>query len=251
MREFKSFILHDFLESDFHGMLNKDSKYISSFDVLSNAIELALNQNMIFDSIEDRPLKHKGIQLTVDDGGISGIELAKYLHSQSIRAKFFIITGFIGKKGFMNSDDIRYIRSLGHSVGSHSHNHLTPFCQLSNKTISNEIILARSILEDILNEDINSFAVPGGEVRNETLRFLADPLFGISEVYSSTPHIGVYKKINNTKFIGRLCIERGMSSLKILKLFSGKGWRINRFNYQIRRLRREIIYRTTMGKHEI
>jgi hypothetical protein len=139
-------------------------------------------------------------------------------------------------------DEIKYIHSLGHIVGTHSHTHPSPFCEIDERKMTSEVIDSKIILEELLKVKILTLAIPGGEVRHSTLKILAQAFINIPYIYTSTPFKGTYKKINSCEFIGRLCIEGKMTVNQINRYLIGKDWLLNRMNYQARRLRREIIY---------
>jgi peptidoglycan/xylan/chitin deacetylase (PgdA/CDA1 family) len=236
-------MLHDFQESSRRGMLNDGSRYLISFEKFSLAIETAILNGIKFESFEDDLLEHAKIEMTFDDGGGSALLLADFLKTKNIRGRFFIITNRIGHPNFLNREEVVYIQSLGHIVGSHSHTHPNPFCELSKSQLTYEILQSKDILENLLNQKISNFSVPGGEIRRSTLALLAEDDLDLSQVYTSVPYQGVFRNIKRCQIIGRLCIERAMSLDEMTNYFLGKGWTKNRLDYQIRRYRREIVYK--------
>ena len=134
---------------------------------------------------------------------------------------------------------------MGHVIGSHSHTHPNPFCELTKNMINHEVTKSKQILEQILGKNVDTFSVPGGEIRDETLIILSNTLLGLKEIYISTPYEGAYvfsPKIK-PKIFGRLCIENKMSYKQISNYMIGKGWRFAFIDYQLRRFRRELIYK--------
>lgn len=240
----KVLALHDFQESNRIGMQDSNSRYLTSFKTLKQVMDSAISSGLLFDSFENDRINHSKIEITLDDGGGSALLIAEYLKSVNIRGRFFIITSFIGNKDFLTSDEIKFIHSMGHIIGSHSHTHAHPFCELKDSIMAQEVTQSQLILEDLLCEKTSILAIPGGEIRNSTLNFLSKPKFSLSQIYTSTPYIGAYKKIEDCEIVGRLCIDRKMSSRQINRYLHGKDWTYNRLNYQIRRLRREIVYKS-------
>ncbi len=61
--------------------------------------------------------------LTFDDGGKSAVYVSEELSRRDWKGHFFIVTSLIGTRTFVDAGAIRYIRSQGHVIGSHSHTH--------------------------------------------------------------------------------------------------------------------------------
>ena len=122
-------------------------------------------------------------RITVDDGGGSSLELAKFLKSLNIKAYFFIVSNFIGRDKFLTKNEIHDIRKMGHVIGSHSHTHPNPFHLISKNEVIKELNKSIAILEDIINSPVRTFAVPGGEVNKKLLNFLSSSVFDLDEIY--------------------------------------------------------------------
>ena len=87
------------------------------------------------------------------------MEIAKLLKEKNIKAYFFIPTIFIGKKGFLDENEIKEIYNMGHIIGSHSHTHLNPFCEFDDNIIKEEVIKSKNILQNILDDKVETFPV--------------------------------------------------------------------------------------------
>ena len=241
-------LLHDINSSRGTGMQNNDSRYLLSWEVVNRGIEEALNNSIEFEKIKfikKNNENEKFVRITIDDGGGSSLDIADYLANKNIKAYFFIPTKFIGEKGFLKKDDINKLIEMGHVVGSHSHTHPNPFCELDELIIKQEVIESKKILEEITQQKITTFSVPGGEIRKKTLKILSDDELGLEEIYISTPYQGKYyfSDMDSSKVFGRLCIERKMSYRDVTKYIKGDGWKFVFFDYQLRRFRRELIYK--------
>jgi len=239
----KVITVHDFKESSRKGLQKDNSRYLTSIEELMEAIKYVNDNGVVFDSFTNDYFNHTKTEITIDDGGGSSLLIADYLKTLDIRGRFFIITSLIGKEQFLNKDEIKYIKSLGHIIGTHSHTHPSPFCELNEIKIENEIIKSKLLIEELIDEKVIMFAIPGGEMRNETLKILAQDKMKIKHIYTSLPFKGVFKKINSCEFHGRLCIEKDMNVNQIIRYLIGKDWILNGINYKLRRLRREVIYK--------
>ena len=237
-------MLHDFLESPRIGMQTANSRYLISLNTFSQSLELSLKAGAVLESLgsDVNQLPNGDIEITHDDGGGSALLLAQALSRLQIRATFFVITSKIGKYNYLSSQEILQINAMGHRIGSHSDTHPSPFCELSELKIHSEVMRSKSILEELLNTEVSTFAIPGGEIRRKTLEILSDPILGLRRVYTSTPYRGIFRTIRGVEFAGRLCIERTMCKSQIFKIMIGKTWFARRLDYQARRLRLELKY---------
>ena len=75
---------------------------------------------------------------------------ASLLESRGWRGHFFIVTGRIGKPGFVTARQIRELHERGHHIGSHSHSHPDAFSELSDEELIREWSESRRILGEIL-----------------------------------------------------------------------------------------------------
>ena len=76
---------------------------------------------------------------------------------------------------FFNKQDLLKLKSLGHTIGLHTHSHPTHIEDLSNQEIENEYLKNRDVLSEILKTDkseINSMSHPCGSYNNYCLSFL-------------------------------------------------------------------------------
>lgn len=237
----RAILVHDFMESGRRGMLDGGSRYLLSFEMFKRGLEAAINQGVVFDEIGGPdPEVSQRVEITSDDGGGSALLLAEYLSDRGLRASFFIVTDWIGKADFLASEEIRAIHAMGHVVGSHSHSHSGPFCDLPEDQLRREVVESRAVLEELLGVKVDAFSVPGGEIKPATIRRLESPALGLSRIYTSTPRQGIYRSTATTKVIGRYCVEAAMDHTKIARVFKGQGWAPNRMRYLAGRTRREV-----------
>jgi peptidoglycan/xylan/chitin deacetylase (PgdA/CDA1 family) len=101
--------------------------------------------------------------LTFDDGGESAFtQIAGMLEKHSWRGHFFITTGQISRKGFLNPEQIRLLRKQGHVIGSHSFSHPTRMSHCTPEELTTEWTTSIQALSDILGEKVDTASVPGG-----------------------------------------------------------------------------------------
>ena len=239
----KVLLLHDIDIGVGTGMLSRGSRYLLSKDVLEQGLNLAIQSKVNFESLDNANNNESVVRVTIDDGGSSCMHLGELLAKKNIKAHFFVVSSFLNTKGFIDYSGLKTLNNQGHIIGSHSHTHAGPFCELSYQQILDEVKISKSIIEDCIGKEVNSFAVPGGEVRLENLQQLSDKRLGLQEIYTSLPLQGAYSNFMDPVCYGRLCIESYMSSDSIYNYCQGKGWKLKLFDYQLRRFRRELIYK--------
>jgi len=239
----KVLLLHDIDIGIGTGMQEVGSRYLLSKKTLIDGLDLAIKERVNFETLDNTNNLKDIVRITIDDGGSSCVHLGELLANKNIKAIFFIVSSFLNKKGFISSDDLKIITNLGHDIGSHSHTHPGPFCELTNQEIFNEVKISKEIIEDHIGKEVISFSIPGGEVRKETINQLSDKRLGLKEIYTSLPVMGTYGNFKNPICFGRHSIESYMSSESIANYSKGKGWKLKLIDYQIRRFRRELLYK--------
>jgi peptidoglycan/xylan/chitin deacetylase (PgdA/CDA1 family) len=166
-----------------------------------------------------KPGRH--VLLTFDDGGKSAVWIGDELCRRGWRAHFFITTSLIGRRTFLSADEIRYLRSSGHLVGSHSHNHPSIYRELHRDRMVVEWRQSIDILEQLLGEACLAAAVPGGEISAAVLRS-ADAA-GLRYLFTSEPWL-VPRVIGGCWVLGRFCPKTSTSAEEIARLAGFRGW---------------------------
>ncbi|EQA36994.1 polysaccharide deacetylase [Leptospira inadai serovar Lyme str. 10] len=136
-------------------------------------------------------IQGKNLLLTFDDGFISNRNVAEQiLNPLGIKALFFIVSDFVDVQGSkyrkefiakniypdrsleqipdswgpMNWDDLRYLIETGHTIGSHTRNHARLSKISDERSLYNEIVTSKEILQDKLNITIKHFAYTFGDL---------------------------------------------------------------------------------------
>jgi peptidoglycan/xylan/chitin deacetylase (PgdA/CDA1 family) len=166
-----------------------------------------------------QPGRH--LLLTFDDGGKSAVRVGDELLRRGWKAHFFIITGLIGHRTFVDAGDIRYLRSSGHLVGSHSHSHPNIYRELDRGRMVVEWRRSCDILAQLLGEPCLAAAVPGGEISPAVLRS-ADAA-GLRYLFTSEPWL-VPRLVGGCRVLGRFCPRSSTSPGEIARLAAFRGW---------------------------
>lgn len=111
-----------------------------------------------------------GIMLTFDDGLSGNYEHAKaILNELNMTGYFMVSSDLIGKKGYMNVEQIKELISEGHIIGCHTSTHHRMDIKDDCSTLEYEIVSAKNKLEDVFGVPISIFCWCGGEENTYTL----------------------------------------------------------------------------------
>jgi peptidoglycan/xylan/chitin deacetylase (PgdA/CDA1 family) len=146
--------------------------------------------------------------LTFDDGGESAAtRVAGLLEKYAWRGHFFVTAGQIGKKGFLNTEQIRGLRKNGHVIGSHSFSHPVRMSHCSQKQLTDEWSRSIEILSDILGERVDTASVPGGYYSTRVGETAAGT--GVRVLFNSEPTTKI-RNVLGCLVVGRYNIFRGI-----------------------------------------
>ncbi len=167
----------------------------------------------------DRPARH--LLLTFDDGGKSALYASDQLAQRGWRGHFFIVTGLIGHRTFLNAAAIRHLRQCGHLIGSHSHTHPDVFRALAREDMAEQWRVSAAILADLLGEPCLSASVPGGDISPAVLRSAA--VAGFRFLFTSEPDLRP-QAVDGCHILGRVFPKAKMSLATVRELAQFRGW---------------------------
>lgn len=130
------------------------------------------------------------VLVTFDDGFRSALDVAApALERRGLLGAFFVITSDIGARRCLSAAGVRELRERGHTIGSHTHNHpRDPYLKdLSDERITDEWCRSRSILEDLLGEEVVTASLPYGFYTRRVGDLAA--LAGYRSLYISVPAV--------------------------------------------------------------
>ena len=195
---------------------HKSKEFIENIEAIkeSQIIPTTINQ------IENKSKNHK-ILLTFDDGGKSAMLIADILERYTWYGHFFITTSMIGSSTFLGKLDIKELFDRGHVLGTHSHNHHTPFRDLSIKEMTKEWSISIDILEQILSSKITCGSIPGGDMDKKSITSAES--CNIKYLFTSEPINKVWMKYGIMLF-GRVCPKVGTEISKVRNFANNKGF---------------------------
>lgn len=117
-----------------------------------------------------KPLPTNPIILTFDDGYRSMYDFVMpELIKRDMVATFFIITDKFNHPGYVNENMVQEMHRNGMEIGSHSHSH----GDLRNADLEIELNQSKTLLENIINDNVYSFCYPCGLYNKNTIDYLA------------------------------------------------------------------------------
>ena len=110
--------------------------------------------------------------ITFDDGYVDNLAACVELKKRNMRATCFIVTGSIGQSPrwaedgrpagrLLNANELRGMQASGMEIGSHTVNHVR-LTQAVDTCLMQELTESKSTLEDLLGNEVSSFAYPFG-----------------------------------------------------------------------------------------
>jgi peptidoglycan/xylan/chitin deacetylase (PgdA/CDA1 family) len=110
----------------------------------------------------DTPCPERPVALTFDDGyEDQAINALPLLERYQMPATFYIVSGFVGKPGYMNWQQLEALRDAGMEIGGHTISH-ADLAGLSLADAKVEISQSRQLLRRRLGIAVESFAYPAG-----------------------------------------------------------------------------------------
>jgi peptidoglycan/xylan/chitin deacetylase (PgdA/CDA1 family) len=157
--------------------------------------------------------------LTFDDGGASALAVSEELLRRGWRGYFFVTSGLIGERGFVDASGIRELDRLGHVVGSHSVTHPDRMAALPADELVREWSDSVAVLSDLVGKQIRAASVPGGYYRSNVAA--AAELAGITTLFTSEP-VRSARRSHGCLLVGRYSVRRSASAADAARAAAGE-----------------------------
>ncbi len=181
-----------------------------------------------------------GWMITFDDGGSSALDIiAPALERRGWRGHFFMTTGRMGTRGFLDAAGVRELVARGHVVGSHSADHPLAMSALSRRALLDEWSRSAEALTRVLGAPPIVASIPGGAYSPAVAEAAAEA--GIRILFTSEPTARSWQ-VGTTTCFGRFILWRGMSAEAALEFAQGRG--LGRFRQRIAWDAKKVIKRT-------
>lgn len=142
---------------------------------------------MIDNYLQKNKLPVNTIEFTFDDGGESFLTVAApILEKYGFRGIFYISTGYIGTKGFLDANQIKELSNRGHIVGSHSHSHPERMSALSENEVYDEWRISQMMLTEVLGKTPTYASIPNGYKSKEVLKAMSSVGISIIDTSAAT-----------------------------------------------------------------
>jgi peptidoglycan/xylan/chitin deacetylase (PgdA/CDA1 family) len=183
-------------------------------------IEAVAGPPVLLDELPDGERGAPAWSLTFDDGGASALAVGEELERRQWRAYFFITTGRIGSTGFVDSEAIRALDGMGHTIGSHSVSHPARMAALALDELLHEWRGSVDTLSDLLGKEIRTGSVPGGFYGSHVGAAAARA--GIATLFTSEP-VRTARRADGCVVIGRYSIRRDTSAADAARAAAGQS----------------------------
>lgn len=152
----------------------------SEFDLTAAELDAQLDwlraagyHTLTLPEVVERRNVARGVALTFDDGTADALEVVlPALRQRGMRATFFVVTGLVGKEGYLTWDGVRALERAGMSIGSHTVHHAR-LPDLPDDRAREELAGSRRELERQLGHPVDLLAYPYNSLRRETVSLAA------------------------------------------------------------------------------
>lgn len=119
--------------------------------------------DLVRDLKAGRRIPQKTVAITFDDGNDDNFKNAfPVLRKLNLPATIFMITGNIGREGWLTEEDLRILDQSGITIGSHTIGHAFLPDVISDEALTREIGESKRRLEEILGHPVTLFSYPAG-----------------------------------------------------------------------------------------
>jgi len=160
-----------------------------------------------------------GAVITFDDGCETDLTAAAPLLADAgFTATFYVITGHIGRKGYLSAEQVRELHRGGFEIGCHTMNH--PYLtELGRESLRVEIAEAKGQLEQIIGRRVDHFSCPGGRWNWRVERAVREAGYrsmGTSRAGANSPSVNPFR-------LARVPLHPGMPLAAFDNLVRGHG----------------------------
>jgi peptidoglycan/xylan/chitin deacetylase (PgdA/CDA1 family) len=119
--------------------------------------------DLVRDLKAGRRISHKTVVITFDDGNADNFRNAfPVLHKLNFPATIFMITGNIGREGWLTEEDLRILDQSDITIGSHTISHAFLPDLTSDDALTRELGESKDRLEKLLGHPVTLFSYPAG-----------------------------------------------------------------------------------------
>lgn len=145
-------------------------------DTLKSAGYCTVSLDTLLQAMRNEPvsLPEKPVVLCFDDAYANVYSDAyPILKERGFSATLFVITGLVGKQGYVTWEQINELVEAGWTVGCHTARHLD-LTTLGSESLRAEIADARAVLQEKTGEPVLSFCYPSGRYNDQVAQAAKD-----------------------------------------------------------------------------
>jgi peptidoglycan/xylan/chitin deacetylase (PgdA/CDA1 family) len=179
----------------------------------------AVSLSDVLDAMETgAPLPARPIVLTFDDGYNNFATIAAPLLAKAgYTGTDFVVSGFVGKPGFMGAAQIRQVVQMGMTIGAHTEHHVD-LARVPLSVAEQEIDGSRVALQALCGQPVTDFAYPSGEFTQQTLQLVAAA--GFRDAVTTMP--GMYHDLGLPYTLTRIRVSGGESIQAFAQSLAGQ-----------------------------
>jgi peptidoglycan/xylan/chitin deacetylase (PgdA/CDA1 family) len=159
------------------------------------------------------------VAITFDDGCETDLTVGvPALERFGFSATFYIVSGYIGQRGYLSGAQLRQLSDRGFEVGCHSRTHAN-LTMLDAAGLHEEVAVAKAEIEQLIGRKVRHFSCPGGFWSQRVARVAANAGFvtlATSRVGSNSPHTDRYR-------LARVAMYRNVTLARFEQICAGKG----------------------------
>lgn len=203
---------------DFH-MNNPVTPFSTSITLFLKHLKVIREAGYV---VVDRITEPKGqVAIMLDDGHSGVFECQEVLEQENVRPTIFLATNLIDQVGKLKRSEIKHLSLKGFIFQSHGVSHRI-LNTLDENEIQTELGDSKSILEDILETEVDGFCAPNGFFSRKACEIAIE--LGYREFYSTVP--GYFEdRITEFDFVRTRNCAQSLSPYN-LKMTLGGGYRL-------------------------
>jgi peptidoglycan/xylan/chitin deacetylase (PgdA/CDA1 family) len=161
----------------------------------------------------------RSVCITFDDGCESDyLCAAPILSDAGFNATFYVVSGFVGRRGYVTDGQLRELSDAGFEIGSHSDTHAY-LDDIGEADLREEIAGSKSKLEDLTGKRVEHFSCPGGR----WTRRAAEVARGAGYLSVATSSPGVNTASTDPFSLRRVKVMRGTGAREFGRLSRAEG----------------------------
>ena len=169
------------------------------------------------------------VVLTFDDGTATDLLVAApLLKENGFGATYYVVAGFLDRRGYLSVAELRELAGLGFEIGSHSMTHRL-LSDLDPGALRHEIVDSKDRLQQHLGGPVQHFACPGGRVSRPAVRLAKDAGY----LSMATSRAGLNDAGADPFQLRRIAIHRGTTAPQVLRLCEGRGLAVRRAHERV------------------